>query len=146
MAKADIVKTDTTKTDTTKTDTTKTDAIKTDAIKTDPAKFDATKVDTAKADAVKADTAKADMTKIDFDSMSIEELATLRDTASAKLLEKVAARQVELEAEIERLSQYGKPSKKAVATAPVAKAKKGPGKADEVALSAGIDGSVAEAA
>jgi hypothetical protein len=38
------------------------------------------------------------------------------------LLEKVAARQVELEAEIERLSQYGKQVKKAlVATAPLAK-------------------------
>jgi hypothetical protein len=57
--------------------------------------------------------------------MSIEELATLRDHATAKLLEKVAARQVELEAEIERLSQYGKQVKKAVvATAPLAKMKK----------------------
>jgi hypothetical protein len=55
------------------------------------------------------------MAKIDLDSMSIEELAVLRDSANAKLLEKVAARQVELEAEIERLSQYGKPAKKAMA-------------------------------
>ena len=37
--------------------------------------------------------------------MSIEDLATLRDNAAAKLMEKVAARQLELEAEIERLSQ-----------------------------------------
>jgi hypothetical protein len=41
--------------------------------------------------------AKAEATKIDLDSMSIDELATLRDNATAKLLEKVAARQVELE-------------------------------------------------
>jgi hypothetical protein len=65
------------------------------------------------------------MAKIDLDSMSIEELATLRDNASAKLLEKVAARQVELEAEIDRLSQYGKPGKKALAAPPAPKAKKG---------------------
>jgi len=64
------------------------------------------------------------MAKIDLDSMSIEELAGLRDNANAKLLEKVAARQVELEAEMERLSQFGKPAKKALAAAPVAKAKK----------------------
>jgi hypothetical protein len=67
-------------------------------------------------------------TKIDLDSMSIEDLATLRDSANAKLLEKVAARQLELEAEMDRLSQYGKPAKKAAAAAvaaPVApKAKK----------------------
>lgn len=82
--------------------------------------------------------AKADMTKIDLDAMSIEELATLRDSASAKLLEKVTARQVELEAEIERLSQYGKTSKKAVATAPVAKAKKSQDKSrDDVSDSSG---------
>jgi hypothetical protein len=37
------------------------------------------------------------MAKIDLDSMSIEELAGLRDHANAKLLEKVAARQLELE-------------------------------------------------
>ncbi len=53
------------------------------------------------------------MAKIDLDSMSIEELAVLRDNANAKLLEKVAA--LELEAEMERLSQYGKPAKKAMA-------------------------------
>jgi hypothetical protein len=64
------------------------------------------------------------MAKIDLDSLSIEELAGLRDRAIEKLAEKVAARQAELEAEMERLSQYGKPSKKSVAASPVAKARK----------------------
>jgi alkylated DNA repair dioxygenase AlkB len=63
------------------------------------------------------------MAKIDLDSLNIEELAALRERTIEKLAEKVASRQVELEAEMERLSQYGKPSKKAQA-APVAKAKK----------------------
>jgi hypothetical protein len=52
------------------------------------------------------------MAKIDLDSLSIEELASLRDHATEKLAEKVAARQSELEAELERLSQYGKPARK----------------------------------
>jgi hypothetical protein len=64
------------------------------------------------------------MAKIDLDSLGIEELASLRDHASEKLAEKVATRQAELEAELEKLSQYGKPARKAVAAAPVAKAKK----------------------
>ena len=64
------------------------------------------------------------MAKIDLDSLSIEELAALRDRAIDKLAEKVVARQAELEAEIERLSQYGKASKKSTATAQVAKPKK----------------------
>ena len=64
------------------------------------------------------------MAKIDLDSLSIEELASLRDNATEKLAEKVAARQAELEAGLEKLSQYGKPAKKSLATAPVAKAKK----------------------
>ncbi len=63
------------------------------------------------------------MAKIDLDSLNIEELAALRERVIEKLAEKVAARQVELEAEIARLSQYGKPAKKPQAT-PVAKAKK----------------------
>jgi len=63
------------------------------------------------------------MAKIDLDSLNIEELAALRERVIEKLAEKVAARQVELEAEIARLSQYGKPTKKPQA-APVAKAKK----------------------
>lgn len=64
------------------------------------------------------------MAKIDLDSLSIEELASLRDHAIEKLAEKVAARQAELEAELEKLSQYGKPAKKSQGPAPVAKAKK----------------------
>jgi hypothetical protein len=64
------------------------------------------------------------MAKIDLDSLGIEELAALRDNPTAKLMEKVAARQVELESELERLSQYGKPAKKSQAAAPVVKSKK----------------------
>ena len=64
------------------------------------------------------------MAKFDLDSLSIEELASLRDKASEKLLEKVAARQAELEAELETLAQYGKPAKKAIAAIPAAKPRK----------------------
>ena len=64
------------------------------------------------------------MAKIDLDSMSIEDLANLRESVNAKLLEKVAARQVELEAEMARLSNLGKPAKKSLAAPPPAKAKK----------------------
>ena len=71
------------------------------------------------------------MAKIDLDTMSIEELAVLRDHANAKLLEKVASRQIELEAEMERLSQYGKPAKKALAAPAPAKPKKGDKKSEE---------------
>jgi hypothetical protein len=76
------------------------------------------------------------MAKIDLDSLSIEELADLRDHAIEKLAEKVAARQAELEAELEKLAQYGKPARKSQAVAPVAKAKKSDkssndGKSDE---------------
>jgi hypothetical protein len=63
------------------------------------------------------------MAKIDLDSLSIEELAALRDHATDKLFEKVATRRAELEAELERLAQYGKPVKKSEA-APVVKVKK----------------------
>lgn len=48
------------------------------------------------------------MQKVDLDSMSIEDLAQLRDQATEKLAEKVAARQRELVAEMERLSAFGK--------------------------------------
>lgn len=81
------------------------------------------------------------MAKSDLDSMSIEELAALRDNANAKLLEKVAARQLELEEELDRLSQYGKPAKKALAAAPAAPVKpkkttdKGEKKSDETNVS-----------
>jgi len=68
------------------------------------------------------------MAKIDLDTLSIEELAALRDNAIDKLAEKVAARQAELEAELEKLAQYGKPAKKSQAT-PVAK----PPKKDDAA-------------
>ena len=64
------------------------------------------------------------MAKIDLDALSIEELAGLRDAATDKLAQKVMARQAELELELEKLAQYGKPVKKSLATAPVAKAKK----------------------
>ena len=50
------------------------------------------------------------MAKIDLDSMSIEEVADLRDLATDKLAEKVAARRAELEAELEKLAQYDKPA------------------------------------
>ena len=63
------------------------------------------------------------MAKIDLDSLSIEELANLREHATDKLFEKVAARRAELEAELEKLAQYGKPVKKAEG-APVATVKK----------------------
>lgn len=78
------------------------------------------------------------MAKFDLDSMNIEELAVLRDNANAKLLEKVAARQIELEAELERLSQYGKPAKKSFAApaAPVKpkKTDKGEKKSEETGV------------
>jgi hypothetical protein len=75
------------------------------------------------------------MAKIDLDTLSIEELAALRDHATDKLAEKVAARQAELEAELERLAQYGKPSKKSQAT-PVAKRKKDDAAKEPVARAA----------
>ncbi|MGZ5875387.1 MAG: hypothetical protein ACXWKP_25140 [Bradyrhizobium sp.] len=63
------------------------------------------------------------MAKNDLDSLSIEELAALRENATDKLLEKVSARRAELEAELEKLAQYDRLAKKSPA-APVAKAKK----------------------
>jgi len=63
------------------------------------------------------------MAKIDLDSLSIEELAALRELATDKLFEKVAARRAELAAELEKLAQYGKPVKKSE-SAPIAKVKK----------------------
>jgi hypothetical protein len=73
------------------------------------------------------------MAKIDLDSLGIAELAALREQANDKLMEKVAARRAELEAELEQLLQYGRPVKKSQEAAPVAKAKKGDEKkSDEV--------------
>ena len=63
------------------------------------------------------------MAKIDLDSLSIEELAGLRENATDKLFEKVATRRAELEAELEKLAQYGKPVKKAESV-PAPKVKK----------------------
>ena len=75
------------------------------------------------------------MAKIDLDSLSIEELAALRDHATDKLAEKVAARQAELEGELEKLLQYGKLAKKSQAV-PVAKPKKDEPPKDAVARAA----------
>ncbi len=89
------------------------------------------------------------MAKIDLDSMSIEDLATLRDNATAKLLEKLATRQRELEAEMERLSQFGREVKKSMAAAPLAKPKKTQERKPEearVVLDVAAPGSEAEAA
>lgn len=47
------------------------------------------------------------MQKVDLDSMSIDDLAKLRDQANEKLAEKVAARQLELAAEMEKLAAFG---------------------------------------
>ncbi len=63
------------------------------------------------------------MAKNDLDSLSIEDLAALRENATDKLMEKVTARRAELEAELEKLSQYDKLAKKSQ-PAPVAKTKK----------------------
>jgi hypothetical protein len=63
------------------------------------------------------------LAKIDLDSLAIEELASLRENATDKLFEKVAARRAELEAELEKLAQYGKPVKK-TESAPAPKVKK----------------------
>jgi hypothetical protein len=73
------------------------------------------------------------MAKIDLDSLGIEELVALRESATAKLMEKVAARRADLEAELERLAQYNKLAKKSLDAAPVAKTKKsGERKSDEL--------------
>ena len=76
------------------------------------------------------------MAKIDLDSLNIEELAALRDAATEKLAQKVTARQAELEAELDQLSQYGKLAKKALVAPPAAKRRRRrrsrvPAKADE---------------
>jgi hypothetical protein len=88
------------------------------------------------------------MAKIDLESLSIEELAALRDNAADRLMEKVAARRAELEAELESLLQYGRPAKKSQDVAPVAKARKGDDKkSDEpVAKEAVAKETVAKAA
>ena len=72
------------------------------------------------------------MAKIDLDSMNIEELAALRDRTIEKLAEKVLAKQAELEAELERLSQYGKPGKKEKVAPPAAKSRRRDKRAEEL--------------
>jgi hypothetical protein len=73
------------------------------------------------------------MAKIDLDShldsLGIDELVKLRETVNVKLQEKVATRQLELEAELQRLSEFNRPAKKATASAP--KARKGEEKPSE---------------
>ena len=64
------------------------------------------------------------MAKIDLDAMSIEEVAGLRDSATDKLAEKVAARRAELEAELEKLAQYDKPARKSQVATPAPKARR----------------------
>ena len=64
------------------------------------------------------------MVTLDLESLNIEELATLRDSVIEKLAEKVAARQAELESELEKLNLYGNKSAKRAQSAPVAKPKK----------------------
>jgi hypothetical protein len=87
------------------------------------------------------------MAKIDLEALNIEELANLRDRAMEKLAEKVAARQAELEAELDRLSVYGgKPAKKAPAAPPAPRAKKNERVVEEKQAKAEGEGSVAEAA
>jgi hypothetical protein len=70
------------------------------------------------------------MAKNDLDLLSIEELASLRENATDKLLEKVAARRAELEAELEKLSQYDRLTKKSQ-PAPVVKPRKSDDKRSE---------------
>ena len=76
------------------------------------------------------------MAKIDLDAMSIEEVADLRDLATDKLAEKVAARRAELEAELEKLAQYDKPARKSQVAAPAAKPRKSQ---ENVAASANVE-------
>jgi len=79
------------------------------------------------------------------DAIFFQQLAAFRDDVTEMLLEKVAARQVELEAELEKLSQYGKAARKSPAAAPVAKTRKPVEKNNDV-NSGEIERPVAEAA
>lgn len=51
------------------------------------------------------------MQKIDLDSMSIDDLAKLLDQATETLADKIAIRQQELTAEMEKLAAFGKKAK-----------------------------------
>jgi hypothetical protein len=72
------------------------------------------------------------MAKNDLDALSIEELAALRENATDKLMEKVAARRAELEAELEKLSQYDRLAKKSQPVPPAKAKKSDEKKSDEV--------------
>ena len=61
------------------------------------------------------------MAKIDLELVEHRRTRSLREHATEKLFEKVAARRAELEAELEKLAQYGKPVKKIGNRAPIAK-------------------------
>ena len=86
------------------------------------------------------------MAKIDLDSMSIEEVADLRDSATDKLAEKVAARRAELEAELEKLAPYDKPAPKSQLAAPAVKARKNQETAEAARKSSEVKEPVAKAA
>ena len=86
------------------------------------------------------------MAKIDLDSLGIEELASLRDNATDRLMEKVAARRAELEAELDSLLQYGRPAKKSLEVTPVAKARKSEEVKEPIAKEAVAKEAVAKAA
>jgi hypothetical protein len=76
------------------------------------------------------------MVTLDLEALNIEELAALRDNVIEQLAEKAAARQAELESELENLNLYGnKPAKKAQ-SAPVAKPKKDASAKEPVARAA----------
>ena len=47
------------------------------------------------------------MVTLDLEALNIEELAALRDNVIEQLAEKAAARQAELESELEKLNLYG---------------------------------------
>ena len=73
------------------------------------------------------------MAKIDLDSLSIEELAGLRDHATEKLSKRSRHGRPNSRRNWKNCPQYGKPAKKSPAAAPVAKAKKSDEKkSDEV--------------
>jgi DNA-binding protein H-NS len=51
------------------------------------------------------------MERFDFDGMTIEEPADLRDSALAKLAERITQRQQELQEEMERVATLSRPGK-----------------------------------
>ena len=73
-------------------------------------------------------------------------ILALRENATDKLMEKVAARRAELEAELEQLAQYDRPAKKSLAAAPVVKAKKADDKKADDKVSDEAKESIANAA